>query len=143
MLQPAWLLPPGGKAQRATRVSEYMNTVLFYRMYDWEADTDNLLINLPIVGCVFRKVWYDSEKAEHCSAMVSALRVIVPEGARSCETTPRLTEEIPDVFPHAIEEKIRSGFYREVVIQYEDDAAAGRLILEQHRLIDIDGDGIE
>jgi chaperonin GroES len=144
MLQPVWQVPPGGKAARAVRVSEYMNTVLFYRMYDWEADTDNLLINLPIVGCVFRKVWFDADKSEHRSAMVSALRIIVPEGARSCETTPRLTEEIPDVYPHEINEKIRSGFYREVVIPYDDETkAGGRLLLEQHRLIDIDGDGIE
>lgn len=143
MLQPAWLVPPGGKAARAQRVAEYMNTVVFYRVPDWESDTDSLLINLPIVGCVFRKVWYDSEKREHCSQMVPALRIYVPEGARSVETTPRLTEEIPDVFPYQIEEKIRSGFYREVVIPYDEDKAGGRLILEQHRRIDIDGDGIE
>lgn len=144
MLQPVWQAPPGGKAARAARVAEYMNTVVFYRMYDWEADTDNLLIQLPVVGCVFRKLWFDVGRQEHRAVMVSALRIVVPEGARSCETTPRLTEEIPDVYPHEIAEKIRSGFYREVVIPYEEDKAAGsRMLLEQHRLIDLDQDGIE
>lgn len=143
MLQPVWQVPPGGKAARAARVSEYMNTVVFYRMYDWEADTDNLLIQLPVVGCVFRKLWFDTARQEHKAAMVSALRIVVPEGARSCETTPRLTEEIPDVYPHEINEKIRSGFYREVVIPYDEEKAGSRMILEQHRLIDIDEDGIE
>lgn len=142
MLQPVWLVPPGGKASRAARVAEYMNTVVFYRMYDWEADTDSLLMQLPIVGCVFRKVWYNPETGEQNARMVSALRIVVPEGARSCETTPRLTEEIPDVYPHEIEAKIRSGFYREVVIQYDEEKAGGRMLLEQQRLMDLDADGL-
>ena len=143
MLQPAWAVPPGGKALRASRVADYMNTVFFYRMKDWEADTDSLLIQLPIVGCVFRKVWYDADKGEHCAVMVPALRIVVPEGARSCETTPRLTEEIPDVYPHEIAEKMRSGFYRAAVLIEDEEKAGARMLLEQHRLIDMDGDGIE
>jgi chaperonin GroES len=143
MLQPLWAVPPGGKANRAARVAEYLNTVLFYRMEDWEADTDSLLMQLPIVGCVFRKVWFDTEYQQHRAAMVSALRIYVPEGARSCESTPRLTEEIPDVYPHEIREKIRSGFYREVVIDDDEERAGARTLLEQHRLIDLDEDGID
>lgn len=143
MLKPAWLLPPGGKSARANRVAEYLNTTLFYRMEDWEADTDNLLIQLPIVGCVFRKVWWDVVSGTQRSAMVPALRVVVPEGARSCKTTPRLTEEIPDVFPHEIREKMRSGFYRAVVIPDDEERAGARMLLEQHRLIDLDEDGVE
>lgn len=143
MFKPVWAVPPGGKAARASRVSEYMNTVLFYRMVDWESDTDSLLMQLPIVGCVFRKVWFDTERQEQRAAMVSALRIYVPEGARSCDTTPRLTEEIPDVYPYEIREKIRTGYYREIVIPEEDERAGARTLLEQQRLIDIDGDGLE
>lgn len=143
MLQPVWKVPPGAKAKRASRVGEYMNTVLFYRMCDWEADTDSLLMQLPIVGCVFRKVWYDPETQEQKAAMVSALRIYVPEGARSCESTPRLTEEIPDVYPHEIREKIRSGFYRDIVIDDREERAGAIVLLEQQRLIDLDEDGLE
>ncbi len=144
MLQPAWQVPPGAKATRALRVAEYMNTVLFYRMEDWESDTDSLLMQLPIVGCVFRKVWFDNATQMHRAAMVSALRIVVPEGARSCDTTPRLTEEIPDVYPHEIREKIRSGYYREVVTEDgEEERAGARLLLEQHRLMDLDEDGVD
>jgi chaperonin GroES len=143
MFQPVWQVPPGGKAKRAKRVSEYMNTVLFYRMKDWESDTDSLLMQLPIVGCVFRKVWFDPYLQEQRSAMVSAMRIYVPEGARSCETTPRLTEEIPDVYPHEVREKIRSGYYREIVLDDDEERAGARMLLEQQRLIDIDGDGLE
>lgn len=143
MLQPAWAVPPGGKAERAQRVADYLNTVLFYRMKDWEADTDSLLMQLPIVGCVFRKVWFDIETGTQRAAMIPALRVVVPEGARSCETAPRLTEEIPDVFPYEIDARIRSGFYRQVVINPdEEDRAGARMLLEQRRLVDMDGDGM-
>lgn len=143
MLQPAWAVPPGGKAARASRVADYLNTVLFYRMKDWEADTDSLLIQLPIVGCVFRKVWHDVQTGEEKAMMVPALRIIVPEGARSCETTPRLTEEVPDVYPHEINAKMRAGFYREVTMAIDEAKAGARMLLEQHRLIDMDEDGVE
>jgi chaperonin GroES len=138
-----WVVAPGAKATRAGRVRDYLNTVLFYRMEDWEADTDALLLQLPIDGCAFRKVWYDADKQQQRAALVSALRIVVPSGARSCETTPRLTEEVPDVYPHQINERMRSGFYREVELQPEgEQTESPRLLLEQHRLIDVDGDGL-
>lgn len=143
MFQPVWAVPPGGKAQRAKRVSDYLNAVLFYRMKDWESDTDSLLMQLPIVGCVFRKVWFDTATQEQRMAMVSALRIYVPEGARSTDTTPRLTEEIPDVYPYEIADKIRTGYYRGVTLPIEEEKKAGsRMLLEQQRLIDIDNDGL-
>lgn len=142
-VEPLWAVKPGAKASRAQRVAEYMNTTLFYRMEDWESDTDSLLMQLPIVGCAFRKVWYDADRREQRAALVSALRIFVPEGARSCDTTPRLTEEIPDVYPGAINEKMRSGYYREVVLSEEADDDNARLLLEQHRLMDLDEDGLD
>jgi chaperonin GroES len=151
--QPMWQVQPGAKAKKARRVSEYLNTVLFYRMEDWEADTSSLLMQLPTVGCVFRKYWYDAQCGEQRSAMVSALRIFLPKGARSEATTPRLTEEVPDVYPHEISESIRSGQYLDVDLYGRpkegepskptpgDDGP--RLLLEQHRLIDLDEDGFE
>lgn len=141
--QNQWAIPPGGKASRASRVKDYLNTVLFYRMKDWESDTDALLLQLPIDGCAFRKVWYDGERQEQCSALVSALRIIVPSGAKSCETTPRLTEEMPEVYPYQIAERMRAGFFREQVLHVDgEDDQKPRMLLEQHRLIDVDGDGL-
>lgn len=152
-LQPVWLVPPGGKASRALRVAEYLNTVLFYRMVDWESDTDTLTIQLPIVGCAFRKVWFTPSSREQKAAFVSALRIVVPQGARSCDTTPRLTEEIPDVFPYEINQKMRAGTYRQVslfggettdqTLVAEDEEDKPRLLLEQHRMMDMDEDGLE
>jgi chaperonin GroES len=140
-LQPVWIKQPGVKTSRAQRVREYMNTTLFYRIEGWEEDTDQLLMQLPIVGCVFRKVCYAD--GEFHIRMVSALNIVAPAKARDVKTTPRLTEEIPDVFPYQIAEKMALGIYRTVDLQPEsDDDQAPRMLLEQHRLMDMDGDGI-
>jgi chaperonin GroES len=110
---PVWQVPPGGKAARARRVSDYLNTVVFYRMEGWEADTDALLTQLPIIGCAFRKVWWHAKKGA-CSAMVSALRVVVNENVRDLDTAPRITEEIPDTYFHEIRCKQREGVYLDI-----------------------------
>ena len=132
------------KKARAKRVGDYLNYKLFYEMDDWEGDTDALLHQLPIVGCGFRKVWYDHEAGECKSTYVSALRMVVNQDCKNLETAPRVTEEIPDVYPYQITSRQRAGQYRDVVLTPtgEDDQAP-RLFLEQHRLEDLDGDGVE
>jgi chaperonin GroES len=82
-------------------------------MENWEDDTDALLMQLPAVGCVFRKLWVRREREPH-SATVSALNLVVPVKSRNLKTTPRITEEIEDVYPHEISEKQRLGYYREI-----------------------------
>lgn len=142
--QPMWRVQPGAKSKRAERVSTYLNTVLFYREIDWEGDTDMMLVQLPAVGCAFRKRWMVDGESK--SALVSALRIVVPEGAKSCETTPRLTEEVPDVYPHVYSEAVRSGRYLDYDDMWSaDDRASSkpRMFLEQHRLMDLDEDGVD
>jgi chaperonin GroES len=138
-LQIDWLIPPGSKAKRARRVSEYLNTTIFYRMDGWEADTDALLTQLPIIGCAFRKLWFDPEKGPQ-SAMVPALRLVVPQNIRSLESSPRVTEEVPDIYPHEIQCKQREGYYLDVDLGLIDEDKP-RLLLEQHRWVDLDEDG--
>lgn len=142
-MQPQWKVPPGAKAARARRVSEYLNTIIFYRMDGWEADTDALLTQLPIVGCVFRKVWFDPRRGPQ-SAMVPALRLVVNESIRSLASAPRVTEEMPDIFPHEIKCRQHEGLYLNVDIGVTEDAEdKPRLLLEQHRYLDLDEDGYD
>jgi chaperonin GroES len=155
ILVPQWKIPPGAKTKRAKRVSEYLNTVLFYRMDNWEDDTDALLMQLPAVGCVFRKIWVDEQRKPQ-TATVSALNLVVPQKTRNLKTALRITEKIEDVYPHEIRGKMRSGFYREAPealgVSVDPDKGAepskenddgARLLLEQHCLWDFDGDGLE
>lgn len=134
----------GAKTKRAVRVREYLNTVFCYRIKDWEADTDAMLLQLPIVGCAFRKIWWDAKRGRSAAAFVPALNLVVPQSAKSLETAPRITEILPPVYPHQIRAGMRSGFYRDVVLPGEsDDLEAPRTLLEQNRLIDLDGDDID
>lgn len=142
-LVPLWAVPPGAKSKRARRVSEYLNHVMFYRMESWEDDTDQLLMQIPAVGCAFRKVWYDSDLGAQAMT-VPALRLLVPKSTRSLRQALRITEELPDVYPHEIVSRTRTEQYRETdkLVFTKDTEDKGRLLLEQHRLIDLDEDGL-
>jgi chaperonin GroES len=143
-MMPLWQVPPGAKSKRARRVSEYLNHVVFYRMESWEDDTDQLLMQIPAVGCAFRKIWYDPDLGAQAMT-IPALRLLVPKGTRSLRQAIRITEEIPDVYPHEIVGRVRLETYRDYgdhITFSADEDDKGRLLLEQHRLIDLDEDGL-
>jgi chaperonin GroES len=73
--------------------------------------------------------------------MVPALRLIVNENIRSLDSAPRITEEIPDIYPQEISCQQREGRYLDVDLAIpEDDEDKPRLLLEQLRWADLDGD---
>ena len=130
------------KKKRAERVKSYLNYQLFYGMDGWEADTDALLNVIPITGIAFRKVYYDASQGKPCSEMVSALCLVVPADTRDLKRCPRITQEF-ELYPYEISARIASGVYRDVTLSPEgDDEQAPRKMLEQHRLHDLDGDGV-
>lgn len=130
------------KSRRADRVKEYMNDQLFFGEDDWESDTDALLLMLPIVGCAFRKRWHDPVTRKSRSAYINPLLLVVPQDAKSLKTTPRITEECPNVYPYQIASLQRAGQYREDVDlkSTDEDDQKPRTLLEQHRMEDLDGD---
>lgn len=134
----------GLKAKRAERVKDYLNYLLFYSMDDWEQDVDVMLNQIPIIGMGFKKVYYDPRKGV-VSEYVNALRLTVPKDTTSLDRCPRVTQDF-DKYPYEIASLQRSGFYREVVVDLlpaDQDEQAPRVLLEQHRLEDLDGDGVE
>lgn len=146
----------GTKAARGERVSEHMSYQLLVELPEWEEDTDKLLVILPIVGCCFRKVYFDPSLGRNSTRLVTADRLVVNYFARSLEDAPRVTEEMR-LYPYEIQERIRSG--RFIKFDYEAtppdqtqndpkkqkiddrDKDAPHLFLEQHRLLDLDEDG--
>lgn len=141
-MQPVYQIAPGAKTKRAARVSDYLNVYVEFRMDDWEEDTDALLFQHSIVGCGFRKCWWS--KGKQNAAYVSALDLVVPFKAKSLDTTPRITERMPEVYPYQIRQRMKAGEYRTVTLTpTEEDSEAPRLLLEQHRLIDLDDDGLD
>lgn len=130
------------KESRAKRVKTYLNYRLFYGMRDFEADIDALLNQLPIVGMAFMKVYRDPSCGV-VSEFVSALHLTVHMDTTDLERCPRVTQDF-ELYPYEIEQRMRGGVYRTCdLTQDEQDQQAPRTILEQHRLHDLDGDGLE
>ncbi len=129
------------KKARANRVKTWMNYHLFYGLDDWESGVDVLLIQLPIVGMAFKKVYFDPHRGV-CSDYVSALHLTVPPDAPSLQRSPRVTQDF-ELYPYEITSRMASGTYREAELMADgDDDQEARCILEQHRLEDLDGDGV-
>lgn len=132
------------KAARAQRVSTYLNFLIFYKMDDWEGETDQLLHELPIVGSAFKKVMFGTTGLT--SDYVSALRLCVHNDTKSLYRVPRITQDF-EVYPYEVEDRVRDGTYRADALERlpprsESDSQKPYDFIEQHRLDDLDGDGL-
>lgn len=153
--------PAGEKAKRAKRVSQHMSYQVLEQDEHWEEEMDRLLMALPIAGTVVKKTYQDTVLNKPISCMVMPLNFVVPYYTRSVEQAERKTEILFKT-PREIENKVLQGIYREVELTgtpepltkevrellkerglspATDDKDAPRVILEQHRFIDLDGDG--
>jgi chaperonin GroES len=134
----------GSKQDRAERIGQHMSYQLLQEMTEWEEDTDKLLHILPIVGCCFRKTYFDPGLGRNCSEMVSAKNLVVNYAAKSLERATRITQ-VFELYPHEITERMRSGVFLEVdlgLAQNSDgDEDGAHEFLEQHRRLDLDEDG--
>src|SRR5688572_10624182 len=50
----------GQKAARAGRIGRHMSWQLLDQDEDWEEDTDRKFITVPIIGCAFKKTYWDA-----------------------------------------------------------------------------------
>ena len=142
-LEPVWEIPPGAKRARAERIGDHMSWQLLYEMEEWEEETYRLLMMLPIVGCVFRKTFFDTVENRNKSIIATAANVVINYTARSLETAPRISE-IVKYYPYQIEEMQRDGTFVENTYGVDgDDVDAPHEFIEQHCRIDLDGDGYD
>lgn len=142
--QPVWQVPPGAKAARAQRIGDHMSWQLIEEQDEWEGETDTMLNVLAIIGCEFRKTYYDPDLGRNMAVRVSAENLIINYWAKSMATAPRLTEVI-HLYPYQIKERIESDFFvRQDYISSvgnNQDRDAPQVFYEQHRRLDLDGDG--
>jgi chaperonin GroES len=148
----------GVKASRAARISSHMSYQLLEEDEPWEEHMDRALLALPILGCVFKKSYYDVTKEHNCSTTVLPKNLVVHYYARSIEECERKTE-IFQLSPREIKEReLRKIFTKHEYTssglpEYDDkdrrqgttppsaDADSPRTLLEQHCYLDLDGDG--
>ncbi len=141
--QPVYEVKPGEKKERADRVARHMSWQLLNEMGEWEEDTDKLMHLLPIEGCAFRKTWFDPVLGRNRSEMIRAKNLVVNHRAVSLETAPRISHRFW-LYPYEVEERMRSGTYRDVELgNTSEDDQEPRELVEQHCRFDLDEDGYD
>ena len=144
--------PTGTKAAKGKRVQQHMGFQVIEQMDGWEEDMDQLLMTLSLIGCEFKKTYFNPLTGKNVSERVSAKNLVVNYYAKSLEKAQRLTEII-ELYPNDIEERIRSGVFlkfdyqkatagdTENTDQDDSDDDLPHVFLEQHRWWDLDDDG--
>lgn len=137
--------PDGTKKDRGDRIAAHMSWQLLNEMKEWEADVDRMLHGLSIIGCAFKKTYFDPDLDRPRSDYITAFDLIVNNGARSLSSAPRVTHRFK-LYPHEIKERILSGVFKSfeygVTSEGEtEDEDAPHTFYEQHRRWDLDKDG--
>ena len=157
----------GIRAARSTRVEQHMSYQLLEEDEDWESEMDKVLITQPIVGCAFKKTYYDPIRKHNISENVLAKDLVVNYWTKSLETAHRVTHVL-QMTTNEIYERVARGLWCEISegrqqqyastamgsgLQEAQDKAQGMSppeptdsstpveILEQHCHIDFDDDG--
>lgn len=158
--------PTGELNQRAIRVGSYMSYQRMEEDQAWEEQMDRLLLQLPIVGSVFKKSRWDTVQDTAISDMVPAVNLVMDYYAKSVESCRRKTHIIP-LYRNDVWERVRGGIFRDFLDEPwytspsapfegegkpEEDRRTGLnppfadestplTFLEQHCWLDADGDG--
>jgi chaperonin GroES len=87
--------PDDSKQDQAERIGTYMSYDIMHQMEGWEEGMDKMLIQLPIVGTMFKKTYWDSVKKKNCSHVLLPKNVVVNYWATSLCDVERISEIIP------------------------------------------------
>lgn len=154
--------PDGMKGQMSKRVSDHLNFQLLEENTEWEPDHDKLLHVLPVIGTMFKKTYWDEMLKLVRSVLCDPAHIIVNNNIRSLETARRVSH-IQEISINDIISGIRLGIYSDVLdkimpnsdseeknkfeLMPDKDKETGdkdlQTVIEQHRYLDLDGDGYE
>ena len=130
------------KANRAKRIASFMTWQLTVDSREWERGTDQLTIQLPIVGDMFRKIWWDvSTNRLRSQLRMPGKHIVINNNATTLNTAPRVSDQI-DLYPHQVKTNFLTGRFIEITLppKPEDDQSPEQFI-EQMCRHDLDGDG--
>jgi hypothetical protein len=101
------------KEEAATRVRDDMNYQLTEGMPEYRPEHERMLWGLGLSGNAFKKVYYDPSLERQVAIYVPAEDIVVPYGASSLQTAPRVTHVM-----RKTENELRklqvAGFYRDI-----------------------------
>ena len=154
-----------GVVDRATRVGKHMSWQVLEEDDAWEEQHDRLLLVLAICGSAFIKTYFSGSLGHNVSQLVLPRDLVVDYYATSIESAARKTHCFT-ISRNDIYERVKQNVYRNVLQKewYDSNAAQrertqsdirlGKVapqpsastpfrFLEQHRTLDLDGDGYE
>ena len=156
----------GLKTLRAKRIEHHMSYQILEEDEDWENEMDTVLITQPIIGCAFKKTYFDPIKGINESKNILARDLVVNYWSRSLESAPRISH-ILRMSSNDIYERVARKMWADVSddrlvaqpvtsnLALAQDKAQGLTppqptdsstpteMIEQHRFLDLDGDGYE
>ena len=157
--------PQGERRQSADRVAAFMSYQLLEDSSSWEEETDRALLQVPIIGCAFKKTYYSADAGKGVSELVPAIRLVMNYWAKSTESCSRKTHIIP-LTRNDVHTRVMAEVFANVLacpwftnLPTKRDSSAARdtrtgtsapafpdfttpfEFLEQHVEIDLDGDG--
>jgi hypothetical protein len=101
------------KEEAAVRVKEDMNYQLTDKMPEYRPEHERMLWGLGLSGNAFKKIYFDPSIKRQVAIYVAAEDIVVPYGASSLQTAPRVTHVM-----RKTENELRklqvAGFYRDV-----------------------------
>ena len=101
------------KEEAAARVKEDMNYQLTEAMPEYRPEHERMLWGLGLSGNAFKKVYFDPSIERQAAIYVPAEDVVVPYGASSLQTAPRVTH-IMRKTENELKKLQVAGFYRDV-----------------------------
>lgn len=152
----------GDKLKRGNRVATMMNWQLTEQMPWWESDIDKEVHALPIVGTLYKKVYYDPLRRMPVSELIFPDKIVINNSARDIDSA--VVTQIIELYPQEILERIRSGLFKDFDFDIESSDSTSQnttttttpdinpvntveantklhLFLEQHTWLDLDEDG--
>jgi len=144
----------GLKKAIGKRVSTFMSYQILNDIDDWEEDMDKILLINAIVGCSFKKVYYDPLERKSVSRLVLPQYLILDINGSG------RSSELQNLYPHEIAENIAMGTFVDFEYLQSDetkedsyndsdgeegahdvDENKPHAFIEQHRRLDLDDDG--
>lgn len=101
------------KIDAANRVREDMNFQITENMPEYRPEHERMLFSLGLCGAAFKKVYEDTGLGRQTSIFVPAEDLIIPYGASSAQTAPRVTHVMRKT-KNQLKKLQASGFYRDV-----------------------------
>ena len=108
------------KTEAATRVQADMNYQLTERMIEYRPEHERMLWGLGLAGNAFKKVYYDPSLGRQASLFVPAEDMVVPYGASSLQTSPRVTHVMRKT-KNEVKKLQAAGFYRDLELADPSD----------------------